>query len=337
MPPARSRGATSAPVCRFGAGTSSPGSGLPSTRWPSQLENRLEDLAEERGRTRDALTRFGEALAATNDPLQLLPVIVESIVEATGASGGRLLADGEELARAGRPDPTPAGARDPARRRHARGRPPAPDAAGPRLHERQPRAGPLARLAGLDGARERPAPRSPEARGRHRRPHGAPEPARLPAGARDRARARRAPERNCRPDHGRPRRLQAGQRPAWPPRRRRRPAHVRRCAPRDGARDRRRGALRRRGVRGRAARPPTSKAPSSSPSACARRWPRGPFPGTRTCRSPSPRASASLPSRRPKPRARSVAAADDALYAAKRAGKNCVRVAVARATVRPEP
>jgi diguanylate cyclase (GGDEF)-like protein len=69
-----------------------------------ELENRLEELAEERGRTRDALTRFGEALAATNDPLQLLPVIVESIVEATGASGGRLLIDGQELARAGRPD-----------------------------------------------------------------------------------------------------------------------------------------------------------------------------------------------------------------------------------------
>jgi diguanylate cyclase (GGDEF)-like protein len=71
-----------------------------------ELENRLEELAEERGRTRDALTRFGEALAATNDPLQLLPVIVESIVEATGASGGRLLADGRELARAGHPDPS---------------------------------------------------------------------------------------------------------------------------------------------------------------------------------------------------------------------------------------
>lgn len=71
----------------------------------AQLENRLEELAEERGRARDALTRFGEALAATNDPLQLLPVILESIVEATGASGGRLLAEGRELAYAGRPDP----------------------------------------------------------------------------------------------------------------------------------------------------------------------------------------------------------------------------------------
>jgi len=69
-----------------------------------QLETRVDELARERGRARDALTRFGEALAATNDPLQLLPVIVESIVDATGASGGRLLVAGEELARAGRPD-----------------------------------------------------------------------------------------------------------------------------------------------------------------------------------------------------------------------------------------
>jgi len=69
-----------------------------------QLETRVDELAEERGRARDALTRFGEALAATDDPLQLLPVIVESIVEATGSSGGRLLVDGQELARAGRPD-----------------------------------------------------------------------------------------------------------------------------------------------------------------------------------------------------------------------------------------
>ncbi|MGI8607354.1 MAG: diguanylate cyclase [Gaiellaceae bacterium] len=69
-----------------------------------QLETRVDELAWERGRARDALTRFGEALAATNDPLQLLPVIVESIVEATGASGGRLLVADQELARAGRPD-----------------------------------------------------------------------------------------------------------------------------------------------------------------------------------------------------------------------------------------
>ena len=68
------------------------------------LEARLEELAWERARAREALTRFGEALAATNNPYQLLPVIVQSVVEATGADGGRLLVDGEEVARAGRTD-----------------------------------------------------------------------------------------------------------------------------------------------------------------------------------------------------------------------------------------
>jgi two-component system cell cycle response regulator len=70
----------------------------------SHLESRLEELAWERSRTRDAVARFGEALAATHNPLLLVPVIVESMVEATGAAGGRLIVDGEELARAGDPD-----------------------------------------------------------------------------------------------------------------------------------------------------------------------------------------------------------------------------------------
>jgi diguanylate cyclase (GGDEF)-like protein len=70
----------------------------------AHIEDRIEEVAEERGRTRGALTRFGEALGASHDARRLLPVIVESIVAATGASGGRLLSDGDELARAGRPD-----------------------------------------------------------------------------------------------------------------------------------------------------------------------------------------------------------------------------------------
>ena len=73
----------------------------------AQLESRLEELAWERGRTRDAIARFGEALAATNNPYLLVPVIVESTVEATGAAGGRLILNGEELARAGDPDAGP--------------------------------------------------------------------------------------------------------------------------------------------------------------------------------------------------------------------------------------
>jgi diguanylate cyclase (GGDEF)-like protein len=70
----------------------------------SQLEARLEELAAERGRVRDAIARFGEALAATHDPYALLPVIVGSTVEATGAAGGRLVVDGKEIARDGNPD-----------------------------------------------------------------------------------------------------------------------------------------------------------------------------------------------------------------------------------------
>jgi len=61
-------------------------------------------LAAERGRVQDAVDRFGKALAATHDPFTLLNVIVESAVEATEAAGGRLIVDGEEQARAGTPD-----------------------------------------------------------------------------------------------------------------------------------------------------------------------------------------------------------------------------------------
>ncbi len=61
-------------------------------------------LAAERGRVQDAVDRFGKALAATHDPFALLTVIVESAVEATDAAGGRLILDGREQARAGVPD-----------------------------------------------------------------------------------------------------------------------------------------------------------------------------------------------------------------------------------------
>jgi diguanylate cyclase (GGDEF)-like protein len=71
------------------------------------LESRLEELAWERGRTRDAIARFGEALAATTNPYFLGPFIVESMVEATGAAGGRLIVDGEEVARSGNPEGGP--------------------------------------------------------------------------------------------------------------------------------------------------------------------------------------------------------------------------------------
>ncbi len=66
-----------------------------------QLETRIEELASERGRLREAITRFGDALAATHDPDQLLRVIVETAVEATGATGGVLLSDRGPIAEGG--------------------------------------------------------------------------------------------------------------------------------------------------------------------------------------------------------------------------------------------
>jgi diguanylate cyclase (GGDEF)-like protein len=56
----------------------------------NQLEARLAELDAERARLRDAIARFGEALSASHDVGQLLRVIVEAAVEATGASGGRV-------------------------------------------------------------------------------------------------------------------------------------------------------------------------------------------------------------------------------------------------------
>jgi diguanylate cyclase (GGDEF)-like protein len=69
----------------------------------AQLEERIRELASERGRGRDAIGRFGTALAATHDPFALLQVIVESAVEATGAKGGRLVVDGKVIETAGDP------------------------------------------------------------------------------------------------------------------------------------------------------------------------------------------------------------------------------------------
>jgi diguanylate cyclase (GGDEF)-like protein len=70
----------------------------------AQLEQRLAELETERTRVRDATTRFGEALVATHDPTQLLRVVVESAVEATGASGGLVFGPQGELVRAGDPE-----------------------------------------------------------------------------------------------------------------------------------------------------------------------------------------------------------------------------------------
>ncbi len=62
-----------------------------------QLQARVQELEEERRRLRETTLRFGEALAATHDIDQLLRVIVETAVELTGASRGRLVDDNDML------------------------------------------------------------------------------------------------------------------------------------------------------------------------------------------------------------------------------------------------
>jgi diguanylate cyclase (GGDEF)-like protein len=69
-----------------------------------QLQARLRELDEERRRLREATMRFGEALAATHDVDGLLRAIVETAVESTGAKGGLLIDEAGEVFRMG--DPT---------------------------------------------------------------------------------------------------------------------------------------------------------------------------------------------------------------------------------------
>jgi diguanylate cyclase (GGDEF)-like protein len=70
----------------------------------SQLQTRLDELTAERARLRDAISRFGEVLGATHDLDQLRRVIVEAAVEATGAVGGVLVGEGGEFVQSGFPD-----------------------------------------------------------------------------------------------------------------------------------------------------------------------------------------------------------------------------------------
>ena len=61
----------------------------------AQLEARLAELEAERGRTRESLARFGEALAATHDEKQLLRIVAAAVAEATSARASRVVsADG---------------------------------------------------------------------------------------------------------------------------------------------------------------------------------------------------------------------------------------------------
>jgi diguanylate cyclase (GGDEF)-like protein len=69
-----------------------------------QLQTRLDELEAERGRLRDVISRFGEELGATHDSDQLMRLIVEAAIEATSASGGVIVGSSGELVKAGNPD-----------------------------------------------------------------------------------------------------------------------------------------------------------------------------------------------------------------------------------------
>jgi diguanylate cyclase (GGDEF)-like protein len=69
----------------------------------AQLQTRLDELEQQRGRLRDVISRFGEALGATHDVDQLMRLIVEAVVEATNATGGVIVAASGELVQAGAP------------------------------------------------------------------------------------------------------------------------------------------------------------------------------------------------------------------------------------------
>ena len=66
------------------------------------LRRAMDEPPVRRGRRqRAAATLVGNALAAGHDRDALVPVILDSAVAVTGASGARLVADGEEIARSG--------------------------------------------------------------------------------------------------------------------------------------------------------------------------------------------------------------------------------------------
>lgn len=69
-----------------------------------QLGTRLQELETERERLQDAITLFGEALAATHDIDQLLRVVLDVEIEATGAAGGIIIVDGGVAVQVGEVD-----------------------------------------------------------------------------------------------------------------------------------------------------------------------------------------------------------------------------------------
>ena len=57
----------------------------------SDLDQRIEELDGERRRVQEAVARFGQALESTHDVSALLGIVIESAMEAVGARGGRVV------------------------------------------------------------------------------------------------------------------------------------------------------------------------------------------------------------------------------------------------------
>src|SRR5919198_405221 len=75
-----------------------------SSRSGGSSMRRARSRASERARLREAIDRFGDALAATHDADQLRRVLVETAVEATGAVGGVVIGSNSELVKVGSPE-----------------------------------------------------------------------------------------------------------------------------------------------------------------------------------------------------------------------------------------
>jgi diguanylate cyclase (GGDEF)-like protein len=73
-------------------------------RMTAQLEERQAEVLAERRRVQDVATGFAQALAATHDETSLLRVVAESSVQATGGTGGIVTRNGNEIVRVGEPD-----------------------------------------------------------------------------------------------------------------------------------------------------------------------------------------------------------------------------------------
>jgi diguanylate cyclase (GGDEF)-like protein len=70
----------------------------------AQLDQRRIEVETERARVREAIARLGEALVATHDSRELLRVVAESAVEAVGADGAIVTVAQGEAVRIGDPD-----------------------------------------------------------------------------------------------------------------------------------------------------------------------------------------------------------------------------------------